>query len=122
MAILWDKKMISHLFIKCNCLILLVSIWFLHIGSTDGANNARFFFSETNRDLVLNLFKVNRVDKEKIRRILRHSVQFFQFLPQRQMICSLTQIGKVTITAISKGGWYKKIYQAKIPSKTQSLV
>ena len=46
-------------------------------GSTDGANNARFFFSESNRELVLDLFEVDDVDRAKIRRILRHSVQLF---------------------------------------------
>ena len=40
-------------------------------GSTDGANNARAFFSEKNRDKVLELYKVSDEDKEKIRRILR---------------------------------------------------
>ena len=40
-------------------------------GSTDGANNSRDFFSENNRDKVLELFKVNKPDKAKIRRILR---------------------------------------------------
>ena len=38
---------------------------------TDGANNARDFFSENNREKVLDLFKVDDVDREKIRRILR---------------------------------------------------
>ena len=41
-------------------------------GSTDGANNARAFFSETKREAVLGLFKVDDVDKEKIRQILRN--------------------------------------------------
>ena len=40
-------------------------------GSTDGGNNARAFFSEKNRDKVLELFKVSVEDKAKIRRILR---------------------------------------------------
>ena len=40
-------------------------------GSTDGANNSRAFFSEKNRDKVLELFKVGQADKAKIRRILR---------------------------------------------------
>ena len=40
-------------------------------GSTDGANNARAFFSETNREKVLDLFKVNQAERNKIRRILR---------------------------------------------------
>ena len=44
-------------------------------GSTDGANNARAFFSERNRDKILKLFK-NARDRVKIRRILRHSFRF----------------------------------------------
>ena len=40
-------------------------------GSTDGANNARAFFSEKNRDKILELFKVRKVEKAKIRRILQ---------------------------------------------------
>ena len=43
----------------------------IYIGSTDGANNARDFFAEENRDKVLQLYKVSDEDKEKIRRILR---------------------------------------------------
>ena len=45
-------------------------------GSTDGANNARFFFSESNRELILDLYEVDDVDRAKLCRILRHSVQF----------------------------------------------
>ena len=40
-------------------------------GSTDGANNARKFFSESIREKVLDLFKVNESDRAKIKRILR---------------------------------------------------
>ena len=40
-------------------------------GSTDGANNGRAFFSEKNREKVLDLYEVNDEDREKIRRILR---------------------------------------------------
>ena len=38
---------------------------------TDGANNGREFFSEKNREKVLDLFNVDDEDREKIRRILR---------------------------------------------------
>ena len=40
-------------------------------GSTDGANNGRNFFSETNREKILDLFEVDDEDRAKIRRILR---------------------------------------------------
>ena len=40
-------------------------------GSTDGANNSRQFFSEKNREKVLDLFKVDARDRAKIKRILR---------------------------------------------------
>ena len=40
-------------------------------GSTDGANNARKFFSEKIREKVLDLFKVDARDRAKIKRILR---------------------------------------------------
>ena len=40
-------------------------------GSTDGANNSRIFFSENNREKVLDLFKVNARDRAKIKRIIR---------------------------------------------------
>ena len=38
---------------------------------TDGANNARQFFSEKNREKVLDLFNVDDEDRAKIQRILR---------------------------------------------------
>ena len=42
-----------------------------HGGSTDGANNSRKFFSQKNREHVLNLFKVDVSDRAKIERIIR---------------------------------------------------
>ena len=40
-------------------------------GSTDGANNARDFFSEKLREKVLDLFKVDARDRAKLKQILR---------------------------------------------------
>ena len=40
-------------------------------GSTDGANNARDFFSEELREKVLDLFKVDARDRAKLKQILR---------------------------------------------------
>ena len=84
-------------------------------GSTDGANNARAFFSEKNRDKVLELFKVDDVAKDKIRRILRDINVITRVANSTQ------KINVPKLKEFCKEAYYFKVNAFKWPSCPTSL-